>query len=101
MHDVPRPELLEILADLSDLLNDLDRGRLTRYLRTPSPGVDAEATIEVLSIAAHDLDAIAEDLTSRSVNVTLCPDHRLTISRRWVEPEALPEAVRLRPQADV
>ena len=64
MPDVPRPELLEILTDLSDLLDDLDRGRLTRYLRTPSAPVDPEATIDVLSAAAYDLDAIAEDLTS-------------------------------------
>ena len=63
MPDAPRTDLLEIIADLSDLLDDLDRGRLTRYLRTPGPPIDTTDAVDVLSLAAHDLDAIAEDLT--------------------------------------
>lgn len=61
--DAPRPGLLEIIAGLSGLLDDLDRVRLTRHLRAPGPSVDVDDVVEVLSIAAHDLDAIAEDLT--------------------------------------
>lgn len=37
MPDAPRPELLEIIADLSGLLDDLDRARLARSLRAPGP----------------------------------------------------------------
>lgn len=62
MPDDARPDLLEIIAGLSGLLDDLDRGRLTRHLRTPIRPIDVDNAVDVLSIAAHDLDAIAEDL---------------------------------------
>ncbi len=73
--DAPRPGLLEIIAGLSGLLDDLDRGRLTRHLRTPSRPIDVDDAVDVLSIAAHDLDAIAEDLTHPwAIDGHACPD---------------------------
>ena len=61
-------------APRTDLLDDLDRGRLTRYLRTPGPPIDTTDAVDVLSLAAHDLDAIAEDLTLPWATTTPTPE---------------------------
>lgn len=68
MPDAPRPELLEIIADLSGLLDDLDRARLARSLRAPGPSsTDLDDIIDTLTIAAHDLDTLAEGLSSPGI----------------------------------